>query len=525
MLSGMLSANIVPIFSFRIRPGLAASLAIAVWLAWPIPPAAAEDDPCILLPTRLAEAAKQAISSLPEKERPKETDLNKPSTNVRYAADELVSKVAPFDAKTHNDNLASGSPTWVTFDSGTFKTVEISRICLKVYVPAEGRSVPLQQVVLTEKDQAKTLKVVFNAESSATRLYWPWATVDYLVFGVIAGKPATTTPPAPAVDPTFFAHRATIKVADGTETVFISLLFLAALYAALAWATYPREEDPAKPGEPKAAEADKPQGETPDEYQVLAEGKWFLFAASPVRISAAWFGEASMAQLQVLIFTFVVGGLMLNLFLRTGSLTDLSMDLLKLIGISAVGTAGAKFTQTLKTSLKSETARYLIGKGWYQWKLSPIQNTATFRQLLLTDNRLDVYKFQMLIFTVIVALYVISAGQAGLEGVKISETMIYLLGISQIVYVGGKAVTDRTTDLEEAAAKMRDLESKLKAVKSDAMTDEQKQWLGEYRKAAETAAEEFAFLQNRIVPRENPNDSKSKPSREILAPNLALQSA
>ena len=74
---------------------------------------------------------------------------------------------------------------------------------------------------------------------------------------------------------------------------------------------------------------------------------------------------------------------------------------------------------------------------------------ATLRNLLLTDGRLDVYKFQMAIFTVVVACYVASSGQTSLGDVKISDTMLYLIGISQGVYVGGKAVTDRTTDLEE----------------------------------------------------------------------------
>jgi hypothetical protein len=507
------------------RMGLTVSLAVAACLiAWPLPRAAAQlVDPCTLLPPKLAEVAEQAVKRLPEKGRPKVNPDN-PKANVQYAADDLVAKVAPFDAKVHNEKLASGNSASVTFEGTKLKTVDVSKICVQVYIPAENTRVPLQQVTLLEKDQDKVLKVVFNVETSAVRWYLPWANVDYLVLGVIAGNPAT-----PAVEPTFFTHRATFTVADYWVTAILSLLFVAAVYGTLAWATYPRKRDPAKPGEPKDTKntTDPKDVKKPDEMKDLAEGEKLLFALSPVRISAAWFGEASMSQLQVLIFTFVVAGLMLNIFLRTESLTELSMDVLKLIGISAVGTAGAKFTQTLKTALKPETARYLIAKGWYQWELRPIEHTANFRQLLLTDNRLDVYKFQMFIFTIIVALYILAAGQTSLESVKISDTMIYLLGISQIVYVGGKAVTDRTTDLEEAVAKMRELEPKLKDVKPDLtkpepITPEQKQMLEEYRKAAETAAEEYAFLQNRIYPKANPDDPNSKPHPNILAPTPAL---
>ena len=505
---------------------------VAYGMAWPMPRAAAQVqvDPCVLLTNKLAETAEEAVKNLPEKERPKELNSN---NRARYAVNDLVSKLAPFAAEAHNDKLANGTQAWVTFEGNRFKQIkdaDVTKVCVRVYAPdASNPAVTIEQVSLFDKGQEKGLKVAFKVETSSTHWYWPWASVEYLVFGVIAGNPAaaatpaTSTAPAipatPAVDPTSFAHRATFKVADYWETAFLSFLFVVGAYLALAWTTYPRKKDLTKPGEPKDAKnTDDPKDvKKPDEVKELAEGKWLLFALSPVRISAAWFGEASMSQLQVLIFTFVVAGLMLNIFLRTESLTELSMDVLKLIGISAVGTVGAKWTQTLKTSLKPETARYLIAKGWYQWELRPIENTATFRQLLLTDNRLDVYKFQMLIFTVIVALYILSAGQTGLEGVKISDTMIYLLGISQIVYVGGKAVTDRTTDLEEAVAKMRELEPKLKG----GTPEEKKEWQAEYRKAEETAAEEFAFLQNRIRPGATPLDPDSKPAPDILAPTPA----
>jgi hypothetical protein len=507
---------------------------VACLLAWPVPRAAAQAqvDPCgLLLTDKLAAIAAEAVTKLPEAKKPKELNSN---NRPRYAVNDLVSKLAPFAAEVHNDKLTNGTQAWVTFEGNRFKQIkdaDVSKVCVQVYAPdASNPAVAIEQVSLFEKGQEKGLKVAFKVESSSTHWYWPWATAEYLVFGVIAGNPATAAtaatpttpavPAAPAVDPTFFAHRATFKVADYWETAFLSLLFVVGTYLVLAWTTYPRKKDSTKSGEPKDAKnTDDPKDvKKPDEVKELAEGKWLLFALSPVRISAAWFGEASMSQLQVLIFTFVVAGLMLNIFLRTESLTELSIDVLKLIGISAVGTAGAKFTQTLKTGLKSETARYLIAKGWYQWELRPIENTATFRQLLLTDNRLDVYKFQMLIFTVIVALYILSAGQTGLEGVKISDTMIYLLGISQIVYVGGKAVTDRTTDLEEAVAKMRELEPKLL---KGGTPDEKKEWQAEYRKAEETAAEEFAFLQNRIRPGATPNDPDSKPAPDILAPTPA----
>jgi hypothetical protein len=233
-----------------------------------------------------------------------------------------------------------------------------------------------------------------------------------------------------------------------------------------------------------------------DIQAVTPPGKRRIYWLSPVRISAAAFGEASMSQVQVLLFTFIVAGLLFQLWLRTGVLSDISTQLLLLLGISAVGAGGARFTQTIKTNLSDSTSKYLIGKGWYAWPIMPMREHATFGQLLLTDDKLDVYKFQMAIFTIVVAVYVISAGQNDLSNVNISDTMLYLIGISQGVYVGGKAITDRTTDLESAVAKMIDLERQLTTA-SDAQRAD---LLLQYADAARTAANEYGPLTHRKIP-------------------------
>jgi hypothetical protein len=152
-----------------------------------------------------------------------------------------------------------------------------------------------------------------------------------------------------------------------------------------------------------------------------------------------------------------------------------------------------------------------------------MKKLATFRQILLTDGKLDVYKFQIAIFTIIVACYVLSAGQASLGDVKISETMLYLIGVSQGVYVGGKAVTDRTTDLEAAVQKMIDTENELAKLRITAGTTPEQIALKtqEYGKAATLAAQEFVSLQHRQVPAAGNTFSEdpSKLDTTALKPN------
>jgi hypothetical protein len=286
--------------------------------------------------------------------------------------------------------------------------------------------------------------------------------------------------------PTNFSYFVKTTVTSRRTSAFLAWTFAAIFYGFLAWTTYN------------------------DDAKSQRGLKGLAYALSPIRISAAWYGEASVAQLQVLLFTFIVAARLFDLWLSTGGLSDVSKDLLTLLGISAVGGVGSKFTQTLKTGLKEETAGYLMAKDWYNWQSVPAREHATLHNLLLTDDRLDVYKFQMAIFTVVVAGYVISSSETSLGEVKISETILYLIGISQGVYVAGKAVTDRTTDLEDAVKKLIDLEPKIRDLDQKILaagtpppadlTAERTTLAEQYKGAAKTAAIEFAWLQHRYYP-------------------------
>src|SRR5262249_8046670 len=154
--------------------------------------------------------------------------------------------------------------------------------------------------------------------------------------------------------PTYFPYFVRATVTNHRTAVILSLLFVAVAYLFLVLITY----DPADVGD-------------------LTGVNWLAYTLSPIRITAGWFGDASMSQVQVVLFTFIVAGLLFYLWLSTAALSNISPDLLILLGISAVGAGGAKFTQTLKTTLKPETARFLIGKGWFDWKLLPARTHAT----------------------------------------------------------------------------------------------------------------------------------------------------
>lgn len=475
-------------------------------LAWPLPLATAEEaqkpptqqtaplppvDACTLLDSTLATQGKDAATA------PADAKTADPAAAEKLARQRAIGQYAERPplllVKVGGDTLAGpGVATFAIEDKRIDPLTDTSKVCAKVYLQIEDewKETRITQLFLSAatSDAPKRLNVTFEVKAPDNIRFWsPSKETKYLVIVALQdGK-----------QPVLMNYWKDLKVTSRWLGFGLSLLLVVAAYLVMAWATF----DWGGAGD-------------------LKKLGWISHALNPVRISAASYGEASMSQLQVLLFTLIVGGLLFHLWFTTLALSDISGDLLKLLGISALGAVGSRFTHTLKTSPNDQTIRYLIGKGWYNWPKVDERKLATFRQLLLTDGRLDVYKFQIGIFTLIVACYVLSAGQASLGEVKISETMLYLIGISQGVYVGGKAVTDRTTDLEAATQKMIELEPQIRQkaapFAANAVRPDDLQALDEqYRKAAITAAQEFASLQHRRYPTPPAQDTPPGASDDI----------
>lgn len=453
---------------YRVVCSIAAAIIAVCGMASTVP---AQTDPCSKIDEELIKRGTSALSNEEKEAAKKSDDAGRPAKEKArdFALNDLAGKPSTLRGSMAQ-RIASPGSALATFDDKRIESLpDASKVCVQAYARRDGavewQPVSLRQVFLSEKtnDKPKRLNVIFNVDD----LPGKGSEATYLFIGALTDGP-------PALS---FSHAERVTVTSKLCALLAALAFVGAFYLALVIITYT------------------------DETNSLEGPAWLAYTLSPVRISASWFGEASMSQVQLLLFTFIVAGLLFYHWWISYVLSDLSTNLLMLIGISAVGTAASKFAQTVKTALNDQTARYLIAKGWYGWDPIPARSHATLGKLLLTDGRLDIYKFQMAIFTVVVACYVISVGQQSLVDVKISETMLYLIGISQGVYVGGKAVTDRTTDLEASVQKMIDLENKIRdaAGKSPA-PPELPDWYSQYANAARMAAIEFTSLQNRYFP-------------------------
>ena len=74
----------------------------------------------------------------------------------------------------------------------------------------------------------------------------------------------------------------------------------------------------------------------------------------------------------------------------------------------------------------------------------------------MTNREFDVYKLQTIIFSLTVAIAMMIAGASSLTNFNVPENLLGLLGLSQVVYVGGILVRPPAVgDLDDALTKLR----------------------------------------------------------------------
>jgi hypothetical protein len=198
-------------------------------------------------------------------------------------------------------------------------------------------------------------------------------------------------------------------------------------------------------------------------------GKWperptFLSTLDPVQITATPYGRASLAKLQIFLFTMIVFALLLFFHLRTSVLPALSTDVMMLMGISAVGAAGGKITYVFKRRMRFENWAWLRRKGWLPEK-GGITPRAKWSELFLDSdtNEFDPYSFQMAVFSIVVAVALARANLSELGSFKIPNELLGLLGLSQVVFIGGKAAEKSSyNELDAKLDQVRAQESTLR---------------------------------------------------------------
>ena len=237
----------------------------------------------------------------------------------------------------------------------------------------------------------------------------------------------------------------------------ISIGFLLLVYVLFATAVYHIRGKP----HPLAAKHTKDT-----EYPALTsqEPRGWIEHLDPVVLTANAFNKGSIQKLQVLLFTFLISGMVLSLVLTIGALTDLSVTIALLLGISAVGAAVAQKTTASHDRLSFENWAWLVKK-----EILPIHEEDAsgprWSDLVMTNREFDIYKLQTLIFSVVVAGALLAAGAQHLASFSVPDTLLGILGLSQVAYISGTLARPASnTELDHAIDDLRNMEVKLQTV-------------------------------------------------------------
>lgn len=198
--------------------------------------------------------------------------------------------------------------------------------------------------------------------------------------------------------------------------------------------------------------------ESPDASRGLKLRSWF----DPVLITQDEVGFGSLRRLQLFYFTFVIFGLSLYILLRAGYLSAISEQLLWLMGIAASGTAFASLADRLRTpepggaplrGPSRELLRFLALSG----VMARRDQFGSWLDVVTEGPGLAVHRLQVLIFSGLVGVFIVSQGSESLAALKIPDSYLMLIGLSQAVYVSVYATSPHHDwgPLHDAAAAFR----------------------------------------------------------------------
>jgi hypothetical protein len=184
-----------------------------------------------------------------------------------------------------------------------------------------------------------------------------------------------------------------------------------------------------------------------------ASGERAMWRFDPAFICQDAFGYMSLARFQVFLFTLALLGVVGYAFMMTGRIPSVDPTVLVLAGITLGGStlAGAATKPVVETGNRL----WLLGNGI----LDSPRRRPRWSDLLTGDGEVDITRVQALAFTCFAVVSMVVSGAEDLGNFKIPEQLNYLIGLSQTVYVAGKALpADAPRRLNEELRSVRGAE-------------------------------------------------------------------
>jgi hypothetical protein len=158
-------------------------------------------------------------------------------------------------------------------------------------------------------------------------------------------------------------------------------------------------------------------------------------ASWPLRVISTPSGYASLSQLQIVLWTLVVAASAVYVMSLSGDLIQITDGTLVLLGIAGVAAIGAKVHGASQTSAAPPVVPAPAVRP-PQW--SDLIFTESPRANGTVSREIDVARFQMLLFTLITAVFVLMNVVTTYVIPEIPTGFQTLMGISNAVYLGAK---------------------------------------------------------------------------------------
>ena len=158
----------------------------------------------------------------------------------------------------------------------------------------------------------------------------------------------------------------------------------------------------------------------------IVKASWLL------RIVSTPSGYASLSQLQILLWTLVVAASAVYVMALSGELISVTNGTLVLLGIAGAAGVAAKVQSESQLSSATPPATKLAP----QWSDLIVNENARANGTVTTE--IDVARFQMLLFTLITAAFVVMNVVTTYVIPEIPTGFLTLMGISNGVYLGAK---------------------------------------------------------------------------------------
>lgn len=157
--------------------------------------------------------------------------------------------------------------------------------------------------------------------------------------------------------------------------------------------------------------------------------RFFLY---PLNFAITPIGTYSISLTQILIWTYITIFGLVYVYWLTGSFLEITPQVLMLLGIGGGTAIGAKINAVSK--LYEVPPKYL---NLVQKKRIP-----KLRDIISTGGRPNIYKFQMLVFTLLAAYIVVVEIAKKYSFPQIPDSLVVLMGISSAVYIGGEIIQE-----------------------------------------------------------------------------------